>query len=47
MGKKSTKLKVPLNLSFSYMQPVLDEIISSVRSDLVVAKQWIDISTGK
>lgn len=45
--KKSRKLNLSLNLSFSYLQHMLHEIISSVRSGLVTTKQLIDISPGK
>lgn len=45
LGEKSTPLITALNLSFSCMQHALEEIISSVRSDLEIVTT--EISTGK
>jgi len=45
--KHPTKLNVSLSLSFSYKQHMLDEIICSLRSDLVIAKKLIDIGSRK
>lgn len=46
MCVESTNLNMPLNLSFSYMEHMLDEIMSPVRSNLVIAEQLIESALG-